>query len=111
MIGAGDAHLYTAGFAIFLAVGGRVHSLPPLMSASLKWLDLLAVCPCRRGVHGEDRLAHAVALGALVPKFELSGDLAHPDRRDIRHRTISPYLFSGRARRRSRRAADHQPVR
>ena len=83
VIGAGDAHLYTVGFAIFSLLA--VVFIPYHRYVGfLKWLTFSLFAYV--GVVFTVKIDwHAVAVGALVPKFELSGRLPHPDRRDIRH--------------------------
>jgi NRAMP (natural resistance-associated macrophage protein)-like metal ion transporter len=90
VIGAGDAHLYTAGFAIFSLLA--VVFIPYHRYVGfLKWLTFSLFAYV--GVVFTVKIDwHAVAVGALVPKFELSGDsltliVA------IFGTTISPYLF------------------
>ena len=56
VIGAGDVHLYTAGFAIFSLLA--VVFIPYHRYVGfLKWLTFSLLRLCRRRVHGEDRLA------------------------------------------------------
>jgi NRAMP (natural resistance-associated macrophage protein)-like metal ion transporter len=90
MIGTGDAHLYTAGFALFsllAVVFIPYHSYVGF----LKWLTFSLFAYV--GVVFTVKIDwHAAVLGALLPKFELSGDsltlvVA------IFGTTISPYLF------------------
>ncbi|MEA2800874.1 MAG: hypothetical protein QOE49_969 [Rhodospirillaceae bacterium] len=90
MAGVGSAHLYTAGFALFSLLA--VVFIPYHRYVGLlKWLtfSLLAYV----GVVFTVKIDwHAVAVGAFVPKFELSGEsltlvVA------VFGTTISPYLF------------------
>jgi Mn2+/Fe2+ NRAMP family transporter len=90
MAGVGSAHLYTAGFALFSLLA--VVFIPYHRYVGLlKWLtfSLLAYV----GVVFTVKIDwHAVAVGALVPKFELSGE-ALTLVVAVFGTTISPYLF------------------
>ena len=90
VIGVGDAHFYTAGFAIFSLLA--VVFIPYHRYVGfLKWLTFSLFAYV--GVVFTVKIDwHAVAVGALLPKFEFSGDsltliVA------IFGTTISPYLF------------------
>jgi NRAMP (natural resistance-associated macrophage protein)-like metal ion transporter len=90
MAGVGSAHLYTAGFALFSLLA--VVLIPYHRYVGLlKWLtfSLLAYV----GVGFTVKIDwHAVAVGAFVPKFELSGE-ALTLVVAVFGTTISPYLF------------------
>jgi NRAMP (natural resistance-associated macrophage protein)-like metal ion transporter len=90
MVGVGSAHLYTAGFALFSLLA--VVFIPYHRYVGLlKWLtfSLLAYV----GVVFTVKIDwHAVAVGAFVPKFELSGE-ALTLVVAVFGTTISPYLF------------------
>jgi NRAMP (natural resistance-associated macrophage protein)-like metal ion transporter len=90
MAGVGSAHLYTAGFALFSLLA--VVFIPYHRYVGLlKWLtfSLLAYV----GVVFTVKIDwHAVAVGAFVPKFELSGE-ALTLVVAVFGTTISPYLF------------------
>jgi NRAMP (natural resistance-associated macrophage protein)-like metal ion transporter len=90
MAGVGSAHLYTAGFALFSLMA--VVFIPYHRYVGLlKWLtfSLLAYV----GVVFTVKIDwHAVAVGAFVPKFELSGE-ALTLVVAVFGTTISPYLF------------------
>ncbi|HEY6718945.1 MAG TPA: Nramp family divalent metal transporter [Reyranella sp.] len=90
MAGVGSAHLYTAAFALFSLLA--VVFIPYHRYVGLlKWLtfSLLAYV----GVVFTVKIDwHAVAMGALVPKFELSGE-ALTLVVAVFGTTISPYLF------------------
>ena len=90
MAGVGSAHLYTAGFALFSLLA--VVLIPYHRYVGLlKWLtfSLLAYV----GVVFTVKIDwHAVAAGAFVPKFELSGE-ALTLVVAVFGTTISPYLF------------------
>ncbi len=85
----GSARLYTLS-SPSSPCWQRVHSLSPLCRAA-EVVHLLAAGLCRRGLHGEDRLAGGGA-GAFVPRLELSGE-ALTLVVAMFGTTISPYLF------------------
>jgi NRAMP (natural resistance-associated macrophage protein)-like metal ion transporter len=90
MLGVGSAHLYTAGFALFSLLA--VVFIPYHRYVGLlKWLTLSLLAYV--GVVFTVKIDwHAVAMGALVPKFELSGE-ALTLVVAVFGTTISPYLF------------------
>jgi Mn2+/Fe2+ NRAMP family transporter len=90
MLGVGSPHLYTAGFALFSLLA--VVFIPSHRYVGLlKWLTLSLLAYV--GVVFTVKIDwHAVAMGALVPKFELSGE-ALTLVVAVFGTTISPYLF------------------
>jgi NRAMP (natural resistance-associated macrophage protein)-like metal ion transporter len=90
MLGVGSPHLYTAGFALFSLLA--VVFIPYHRYVGLlKWLTLSLLAYV--GVVFTVKIDwHAVAMGALVPKFELSGE-ALTLVVAVFGTTISPYLF------------------
>ena len=93
-----------------LAAGGRVHSLPPLCRLP-EMADLLAVRLCRRGVHGEDRLARGDA-GRAAAEVRALRRLRSPWSSRYSAPPSAPTSSSGSARRRSKtREPITRPVR